>query len=62
MHVSSYDFQHTGDAFQGGTRDGWAMMMLKWNGISWECQYHEEAVSARNNVPIFVACTPECSQ
>ena len=29
------------------------------NGISWECQYHEEAVSAQNNGPIFVACTPK---
>ena len=26
------------------------------NGISWECQYHEEAVSAQNYGPIFVAC------
>ena len=31
------------------------------NGISWECQYHEEAVTAQNYGPIFVACTPECS-
>ena len=27
------------------------------NGISWECQHHEEAVSAQNYGPIFVACT-----
>ena len=26
---------------------------------SWECQYHEEAVSAQNYGPIIVACTPE---
>ena len=28
------------------------------NGISWECQNHEEAVSAQNYGPIIVACTP----
>ena len=31
------------------------------NGISWECQYHAEAISAQNYGPIFVVCTPECS-
>ena len=31
------------------------------NGISWECQNHEEAVSAQNYEPIIAAWTPECS-
>ena len=27
------------------------MMMMEWNGISWECQHHEEAVSAQKYGP-----------
>ena len=34
----------------------------KWNFESHESvKYHEEAVSAQNYGPIFLACTPECS-
>ena len=31
------------------------------NGLTWECQRHEEAVFAQYFGPITVACTPECS-